>query len=110
MKREIEEILFKPIIVSIFDMDRFGQEKMMNKRPIKSTWNDWLNNYNSQLIRKIVAGFKHKVVSLFKTNIPQNYRKQNVYGRGKKLNKLEIQNQSEADIIENIRSLFKLKK
>ena len=43
----------------------------------------WLVNW-----RKILGGFKDKVISLFKTNIP----KQKVYGRGKKLNKPKTQN------------------
>ena len=62
-------------------MDRFEKNDMKKIRPIKNTWYDWLINYIPEPIRKSVAGFKDKIVSLFKTNKP----KQTVYGRGKKL-------------------------
>ena len=74
----MEELFFKPIIVSIDDMDRIekkGNEE--NKRPIKSIWYDWLINYIPEPIRK-----------RFKRNTP----KQTVYGRGKKLSKPRKQN------------------
>ena len=59
-------------------------------------------NYIPEPIRKTVGGFKDKVVSLFKTNKPENYSKQTVMHRKK---------QSEEDnIIKNVRNLFKLKK
>ena len=83
IKREMEEVFFKPIIVSIDDMDQFEEKEMKKIRPIKIIWYDWLINYISELIRKSVDGFKDKAISLFKTNTP----KQTVYGRGKKLNK-----------------------
>ena len=38
IKREIEELFFKRIIVSIDDMDKFKQKEMKKIRPIKSTW------------------------------------------------------------------------
>ena len=57
-----EELFFKPIIV--------------------------LSNYISEPITKSVAGFKDKIVTLFKTNRP----KQIVYGRGQKLRKPRKQN------------------
>ena len=84
IKMEIEELLFKSIIVSIDDMGKLEQKQMKNVRPIKNTW------YDS------VGGFKDKIVSLFKTNTP----KQAVYGRGKK------QKQSEEKIINSIRNLL----
>ena len=37
IKREIEELFFKPIIVSIDDMDRFEKKEMKKVRPIKNT-------------------------------------------------------------------------
>ena len=83
IKREIEELFFKPIIVSIDDMYKFEQNEMKKIRPIKNTWYDWLINDIAKPIRKRVSGFKDKIVSLFKTNTP----KQTVYGRGKKLSK-----------------------
>ena len=36
-KREIEERFFKPITVSIDDMDKFEQKEIKKKRPIKNT-------------------------------------------------------------------------
>ena len=78
IKREIEELLFKPIIVYIDDMDKFEQKEMRKIRPIKNTWYDWLINYIPEPIRKSAG-------SVFMTNAP----KQTVYGRGKKLSKLK---------------------
>ena len=80
IKREIEELFFKP---TIDDMDRFEKIEMKKIRPIKNTWYDRLINYILKPIRKSVGGFKDKIVSLFKTNTP----KQTVYGKGKKLSK-----------------------
>ena len=96
IKMEIEELLFKSIIVSIDDMGKLEQKQMKNVRPIKNTWYDWLINYIRDPIRKSVGGFKNKIVSLFKTNTP----KQALYGRGKKLR------QSEEKIINSIRNLL----
>ena len=88
IKREIEELFFKPIIVSIDDMDKFEQNEMKKIRPVKNTWYDFLIRYTPEPTRKSVGGFKYKIVSLFKTNTP----KQTVYGRGKKLSKPKAQN------------------
>ena len=57
-------------------MDIFEQKEMKKKRPIKSTWYNWLINYIPEPIRKTVGGFKDKVVSLFKTNPSENHSKQ----------------------------------
>ena len=83
-------------MVSIDDMVKIEQKVMKNIRPIKNTWYDWLINCIPKSIRKVVEGFKDKIVSLFKTNTP----KQTVYTRGKKLSKPKTQ---------NIRNLFILK-
>ena len=40
VKREIEELFFKPIFVSIDDMDKFEQKEMKKIWPTKNTWND----------------------------------------------------------------------
>ena len=40
IKKEIEELLIKPIIVSIVAVDRFEKKKMKNIRPNKNTWYD----------------------------------------------------------------------
>ena len=42
IKREIEELFFKPIIVSTDDMDELKQKEMKKIRSIKNTWYDWL--------------------------------------------------------------------
>ena len=68
IKREIEELFFKPIIVSIDDMDQFEEKETKKIRPIKNTWYDWLIDYIPEPITKIVSGFKDNVVSLFNTN------------------------------------------
>ena len=81
IKREIEELFFKPIIVSIDDMNRFEKKDTKKIRPVKNTWYDCLINYIPESIRKSVGGFEDKIVSLFKTNTP----KQTVYVRGKKI-------------------------
>ena len=45
IKREIEELFLKPIIVFIEDMDSFEIKEMKNTKLIKNTWDDWLNNW-----------------------------------------------------------------
>ena len=45
IKREIEELLFKLITVSIDGTDKFEQIEMKKITPIKNTWYDWLINY-----------------------------------------------------------------
>ena len=40
IKREIENLFFKPIILSVDDMDKFELNEMKKKRPIKNTWYD----------------------------------------------------------------------
>ena len=37
IKREIEELFFKPIIVSVDDMDKFKEKEIKKIWPIKST-------------------------------------------------------------------------
>ena len=106
IKSDIEELFFKPIIVSIDDLDKFEQEEIKKKRTIKSTCYDWLINYICEPKRKRVGSSKDKVASLFNTSIPQ----QAVYGRGKNLSKPKTQKQSEENILRIIRKLFILKK
>ena len=43
---------------------------MKKKRPVKKTWHYLITTYISKTLRKIVGGFKDKVVILFKTNTP----------------------------------------
>ena len=40
IKREIDELCFKLIIVSIDDMDKLERKEMEKKKPIKNTWYD----------------------------------------------------------------------
>ena len=40
IKREIDVLFFKPILVSIDNMDRFERKQMEKKRPIKNTSHD----------------------------------------------------------------------
>ena len=91
-------------------MDKFEQKEMKKKRSIKNTWYDSLIDYFLEPILKIIGGFQDKILSLFKTNTPEDYGKQNVYGKREKPSKLEIQKQSEDNMIKNIRSIFKLTK
>ena len=65
IKRETEELFFKPIIVSVDYMDRFEKKEIKKIRPIKYTWYDWLISYIPEPIRKSVDGFKDKLVSFF---------------------------------------------
>ena len=51
IKREMEELFFKLIIVSIDDMEKFEQKEMKKIRLIKNTWYDWLINYIPETIR-----------------------------------------------------------
>ena len=46
IKREIEELFFKPITVSIEDIDKFEQKEMKKIRPIKNTWNQRIDQRN----------------------------------------------------------------
>ena len=67
IKREIEKLFLKPTVVSIDDVDKIEQKEMKKIRPIKKTFYGWLINYIPDSIKKSVRGFKHKVISLFKT-------------------------------------------
>ena len=87
-KREIEELFYKPIIVSIDDMDKFEEKEVKKIRPIKNTWHDWLINYIPEPTTKLVGGFKDKIV-FSKVFGKKNTPKQTVYGKGKRLSKLK---------------------
>ena len=93
IKRKIEELFFKLIIVSIDNMDKFEEKEMKKIRPFMIDWLkcDWLISYIPKPITKTVGRFKDKVISPFKTNTP----KQAVYEREKKLNKSKTQKQYE---------------
>ena len=54
IKREIEELFLKPVILSIDDMSNL-EEKEMKIRPIKSNWYDLLINFiRGPIIKRIV--------------------------------------------------------
>ena len=76
------------------------------EKKYSNTLYDWLINYIPKPIRKIVGGFKDKVVSLFNTNTP----KQTLYGREKTLSKPKTQKQSDKSISNSIRNFFIIKK
>ena len=40
IKREMEELFFKPIMVLIDDIDKFERKEMKKIRPIKNNWYD----------------------------------------------------------------------
>ena len=60
IKREIEELFSKLIIVSIDDMDMFEKNEMKKIRSVKNAWYDWLINYIPEPVGKSVGGFKDK--------------------------------------------------
>ena len=62
IKREIEELFFKPIVVSINDMDKFEEKEMKKIGPIKNAWYDWLTNYIPEPITGSVDSFKIKLL------------------------------------------------
>ena len=69
IKREIEELLVKPVFVSIEDMNRFEKKEMKKIKPVKNTWYQWLISYILEPIRKSVHGLKDKIVSPLKSEI-----------------------------------------
>ena len=76
-KKEIDELLLRPITVFIDHKDRFEQKEMKKKKKrIKSTWYYWLIEYISEPLRKTVGGFRDNVVSLFMTNTRETYNTQ----------------------------------
>ena len=81
IKREIEELFWKLIIVSFDDLDKFEQKEMKKIMLIKSTLCDWLSNYISDTKRESVGDFKDKGIKLFKTKT--DTPKQTMHGRGK---------------------------
>ena len=59
---------------------------MNRKIPIKNACYDWLTDYIAKPIRKSLVGFIDKVVSLFKTNTPEEYGEKTAYGREEEKN------------------------
>ena len=49
VERGIEELFYKPIMVSIDDKDNFEKNQMSRIRPIKNIWYDCLINYIPEL-------------------------------------------------------------
>ena len=95
LKNMLNNLFFKPIIVSIDDMDRFWKKELKKTRPINIP----------EPITKSVGGFKDKIGSLFNTNT----HKQTVYGTGKKLRKRRNQNRKKPFISEeNKKKIIKI--
>ena len=55
IKKEIEKLFNKPIIVSKDDMDKFEEHEMKKIRPILRNWFDWL-------IKQSVIGKRPKII------------------------------------------------
>ena len=53
LKRKLEEVFFKPFLVSIDNMDKLKEKKIKKIRPIQNTSYDSLINYISEPIRKL---------------------------------------------------------
>ena len=51
IKKEIKELFFKLNIVPTYGMDRFEQNEMKKRRPIKNNWYNCLVNYIPEPIR-----------------------------------------------------------
>ena len=76
-------------------MNRLKHQNYKNENTeTKNFWYDWLINYIPKIIKQTVAGVKDNFMSLFKTNITENYSKpkrvNNVYGGRKKPRKPKI--------------------
>ena len=88
IRKEIEELLFKPTNASMEDMDKFEEKETMRKKQLaKNTWYNWLINFILELIKKRWVMLKIKL-SIFKRNATRDYNKPtrvtNVYGGVKK--------------------------
>ena len=70
IKQEIEELFFKPIIVSLDDTHKFQQEEMKKIRLIKNTRYDWLINICDP-IRKSLCGIKDKIIKILSLMPPK---------------------------------------
>ena len=64
IKRKIEELFFKLIIVSIDNMDKFEKKEMKKIRPFMIDWLkcDWLISYIPKPITKTVGRFKDRMI------------------------------------------------
>ena len=71
IREDMQGLFFKQIIISIDDMDKFG-EKQMKRLFAKTTCYDWLINYIPEPIKKILVDAKDKIMSLFKTNTTED--------------------------------------
>ena len=72
IKREIDELFFKPTIVSIDDMDKSEQKEMKKIRPIKNICYDLLINCIPEPITKVGCVFRDKIVSLNAQKSPKS--------------------------------------
>ena len=104
VKREIEELFYKPFILSKDDMDRFEEQEMKKIRLVIRKWLNWLINKN-------VMGKKLKIIrDKLKDNIIRDLRKlfeSNKEERKKKKHNGRI---NKNRIIRDIRTLFETNK
>ena len=101
LKRELEELFFKPIIVYRWYRSVWRKRNEENKGN-ENTWCDWLNNYIPEPVRKNASCFKDKVISIFNRDTP----KQTVNVWEKKLGKPKTQKQSEENKINSIKKII----
>ena len=57
---------------SLLELENDFTELKDREVKVENTCYNWLVNYILELIRKTVGSFKDKIVSLFKTNTPEN--------------------------------------
>ena len=104
IKREIEELLHKPIYVSKDDMDRFEEQEMKKIRPIIRKWFDQLINKN--VIRKKPQIIRDKLKDKIIRDISRLSETKKEERKKKKYNGRINKNR----IIRDIRTLFETKK
>ena len=104
IKREIEELLHKLIIVSKDDKEKFEEQEMEKIRPIIRKWFDWLINKN--VIRKKPEMIRDKIKDKIIRDISRRLETKKEERKKKKHNG-RINNDK---IIRDIRTLFETKK
>ena len=81
-KREIEELLYKPLIISKDDIDKFEEQELKRIRPIITKHLEWLINENVMEKKPEIIGdkLKDKIIrnirTLFETEKEKEERKE----------------------------------
>ena len=81
-KRETEEILYKPLIISKDDIDKFEEQELKRIRPIITKHLEWLINENVMEKKPEIIGdkLKDKIIrnirTLFETEKEKEERKE----------------------------------